>query len=76
MEAELVGKFGSGHSVGKILLVGEDKKIGVLKLLFSEHLKKLLTGLVDTLLIVGIDDEDETLSVLVVVSPEVTNLES
>jgi hypothetical protein len=59
---------------GKILLVGEDKEDSVAELVLVKHALELLTGLNDTVAIVGVDDEDDTLSVLEVVPPQRTDL--
>ena len=74
MEAELVSDLGAGESTWQVLLVGEDKKDGVLELLFGKHLVELFTVLFNTLAIVGVNDVDEALSVGVVVPPEKSDL--
>jgi len=74
VQTELVGDFGAAHGAGQVLLVSEDEKHGVLEFLFAEHLVKLVAVLLNALLVVGVDDEDETLRVLVVVSPEQSDL--
>ena len=68
MEAELVGDLSRAHSVGKILLVGEDEEESVAELVLVEHPLQLLACLRHTLPVVGIDDEDDTLRVLEVCS--------
>ena len=57
-----------------ILLVGEDQEKSITELVLVEHALELLTGLDDTVAIVGVDDEDDTLGVLEVMSPERTDL--
>ena len=74
VEAELVGDLRRVHRVGQILLVGEDQKDGIPQLILVEHALKLLASLNNTVTIVGVDDEDDTLGVLEVVSPERTDL--
>ncbi len=59
---------------GKILLVSEDEEDSVPQLVLVEHALELLPGLDNTIAIVAIDDEDDTLGVLEVVSPERTDL--
>jgi hypothetical protein len=59
---------------GKILLVGEDKEDSIAELVLVEHALELLSGLNNTVAIVGVDDEDDTLSVLEVVPPQRTDL--
>jgi len=74
VEAELVRHLRGGHGVGKVLLVGEDEEDGVAELVLVEHAVHLLAGGVDAVAIVGVDDEDEALGVLVVVTPERADL--
>jgi hypothetical protein len=74
VKTKLVGDLGGVHGVGKILLVGEDKEKGVAELILVEHALQLLTGLYNTIPIVGVDDEDDTLGVLEVVPPQRANL--
>lgn len=58
----------------KILLVGEDKEKSISQLVLVEHALQLLTGLDNTVAIVAVNDEDDTLSVLEVMSPKRTDL--
>jgi hypothetical protein len=74
VEAKLVGDLGAAHGSGQVLLVGEDEENGVLELLFGKHLVELVTVLFNTLLVVGVNHEDEALGVEVVVAPEETDL--
>ena len=62
------------ETYGQILLVGEDQQNGVSELILVEHALKLLTSLDNTVAIVAVDDEDDTLGVLEVMSPERTDL--
>jgi hypothetical protein len=59
---------------GQILLVREDKEHSIPKLVLVQHSLELLTGLNDTVAIVGVDNKDDTLGVLEVMPPERTNL--
>ena len=70
MQAKLVGDLGGVHGVGQILLVGEDEEESVTELVLVEHALELLTGLDNTVAIVGVDDENDTLGVLEVMSPQ------
>ena len=70
VEAELFLNFRSRHSIGKILFVGEDEENSVAEFIFREHLVELIAGLTDTFTIVRVNDEDDTVGVLEVVSPE------
>lgn len=58
----------------KILLVGKDKEKSISQLVLVEHALKLLASLDNTVAIVGVDDEDDTLGVLEVMSPQRTDL--
>lgn len=64
MEAELIRDLGGVHGIGQILLVCEDKQESIAQLIFVQHPLQLLACLGNTLPIVGIDYEDDTLSVL------------
>lgn len=61
-------------SYWKILFVGEDKEKSVTELVLIQHALQFLSGLDNTITIVGVDDEDDTLGVLVVVAPEWSDL--
>jgi len=74
VQAELVSHFSSGHGLGQILLVGEDEEHSLLELILVEHAVKLLLGIISTIAIVGINDEDKTLGVLVVMAPQWADL--
>merc|ERR1719515_88698 len=74
VEPQLLRDLRGGHSVWQVLLVREDEKHGVAHFLLVEHLGELLAGILDTVSVVAVDDEDEALRVLVIVAPERTNL--
>ena len=57
----------------KILLVGEDQEECIAKFVFVQHALQLFTRLNDTIPVVGINNEDDTLSVLEVVAPQRPN---
>jgi hypothetical protein len=59
---------------GKILLIGEDKEDGVTELVLVKHALQLLASLDNTVTIVAVDNEDDALGVLEVMSPERTDL--
>jgi hypothetical protein len=59
---------------GQILLVGEHQEKGIPKLVLVQHTLELLAGLNDTVAIVAVDDEDDTLGVLEVMPPQRTDL--
>lgn len=56
------------------MLVSEDKEKGVPKFIFIEHALEFLSGLNDTVAIVAVDDEDDALGVLKIVSPQGSDL--
>ena len=72
VETELIGDFSGIHSIGKILLVGEDEEEGVTELILIEHALKLLTGFGYTLAIIGVNHKDNALSILEVWSVSVS----
>lgn len=74
VQTKLVSDLGGVHGVGQILLVGEDKEKGVAELILVEHALELLTGLNNTVAIVGVNDEDDTLGVLEVMPPQRADL--
>jgi len=65
---------GGGKTYGQILLVGKDQQDGISQLILVQHALKFLSGLDDTISIVAVDNEDDTLGVLEVVSPQGTDL--
>jgi hypothetical protein len=64
MKPQFIGDFGSVHGVRKILFVRENEKEGITELIFVEHALELLAGLGNTLTIIGIDYEYDSLSIL------------
>lgn len=73
VQAELVSNLCRVHGVGQILLVGKDEKKSVAKLIFVEHSLQFFACLRNSLSIVGINDEDDAVRVLEVMSPERSN---
>lgn len=74
MEAELVGHLRDGHGIRQVLLVGEHQHDGLTQLVLGEHPVQLVVGLAHAVLVVGVNDEDQALGVLVVVAPERADL--
>lgn len=58
----------------QILLVGKDQEKSVTELILVQHALKLVTSLNNTVAIVGVDNEDDTLGVLEVMSPQRSDL--
>ena len=56
------------------MFVGKDQQESIAQLVFVQHPLQLLTCLNNTISIIAVDDEDDTLSVLEVVSPQRSNL--
>ncbi|GMF72811.1 unnamed protein product [Aspergillus oryzae] len=61
-------------SYRQILLVSENKEKSITEFILVQHALQLFPGLDNTIAIVAIHDEDNTLSVLEVMSPERTDL--
>jgi len=74
VEAQLICDLGGVHGIWQILLVGEDQKNGIPKLVLVQHTLQFLPSLNNTITIVGINDEDDTLGVLEVMSPQRSDL--
>jgi len=64
VQSELVSDLGSVHGIGKILLVGKDEQESITEFVLVEHALEFLAGFGDTFTIVGVDNEDDSLSVL------------
>lgn len=62
------------EAYGQILLVGENKEESISELVLVEHSLEFLTGLNNTIAIVAVNDEDDTLGVLEVMPPKRTDL--
>lgn len=58
----------------QILLVGKDEEKGVAELILIQHALQFFPSLDDTVAIVAVDNEDDTLGILEVVSPQRANL--
>jgi len=71
---ELKGSPRIAATHGQILLVGKHQKKRIPQLVLVQHPLKLLPSLADTLPVVGVDDEDNTLGVLEVMAPEGADL--
>ena len=74
VETELVSHLGSVHGIWQVLLVGKYQDDALSQLIVAQHLLKFVSGLADTLSIVGIDNKDDSVGVCVVMSPQWTNL--
>ena len=70
MQTQLIRDLGSIHRIRQILLIGENQQQRISELVLVEHTLQLLAGLDDTVAIVAVDDEDDALRVLEVVSPQ------
>jgi hypothetical protein len=74
VETKFVRDLSNAHGVGQVLFVAEHEEHCVAELILVEHLLELLIGFVDTLPIVGVDHEDQTLCVLEIVAPQGSDL--
>ena len=70
MQAQLVSDLCRVHGVREVLLVGKHQQHGVTELVLSQHSVKLVPGLGYPLPVVAVHDEDETLGVLEIMSPQ------
>lgn len=59
---------------GQVLLVGEDEEQSIPELILVQHTLEFLPGLNDTVTVVAVNHEDDTLGVLEIVSPQRTDL--
>jgi len=62
------------RTYGQILLVGEDQEKGIPELILVQHSLQLLTSLNDTVTIVAVNYENDTLGVLEVMPPQRSDL--
>ena len=74
MQAQLVSDLGGIHGVGQILLVGEDKQQCIPKFVLIQHSLQFLASLNDTITVIAVDYEDDSLGVLEVMPPQRSNL--
>mmetsp|Transcript_30103 Transcript_30103/g.97097 ORF Transcript_30103/g.97097 Transcript_30103/m.97097 type:complete len:265 (-) Transcript_30103:53-847(-) len=74
VQAELVSDLGGLHRIGQVLLVGKHQKHSLAELVLIQHAMELIARLPDTVAIVGVNDKDDTLRVLVVMAPERADL--
>jgi hypothetical protein len=58
----------------QILLIGENQEESIPKLVLVQHALQLLSGLDYTIAIVGVNDKNDTLGVLEVMSPQRSDL--
>jgi hypothetical protein len=56
------------------LFVGKDQEKGISEFILVEHSLQLFTGLDNTVTIIAIDDEDDALGILEVMSPKRSDL--
>ena len=74
VQAKLIGDLGSVHGIGQILFVGENQEQRISKFVLVQHSLQFFAGLDDTVTIVAVDDEDDTLSVLKIMPPQWSDL--
>jgi len=74
MKSKFVGHFCCTHSIGEILLIRKHKENSITELILVQHSVELVSCSINTVRVVRIDHEDETLGILVVVAPQGTDL--
>merc|ERR1719387_133564 len=74
VEPKLVRHLRSGHCIWQVLLVGKDEYNSIAHLILIQHLCQLFTCVLNAIAIVAVDNKDESLRVLVVVTPEWADL--
>jgi len=74
VETQLVCNLSSVHGVWQILFVGKDQKNGIPELILIQHTLQFLPSLHNTITIIAVDYEDDTLGILEVMSPQRSNL--
>mmetsp|Transcript_54123 Transcript_54123/g.113146 ORF Transcript_54123/g.113146 Transcript_54123/m.113146 type:complete len:212 (-) Transcript_54123:114-749(-) len=58
------------HCIRQILLVGKDKKHSIPKLIFVQHAMELITGFSCAVPVVRIDNKDQSLCILEIMTPQ------
>merc|ERR1712241_701898 len=74
VQTQLVGDLCGVHRVGQILFVGEYEEHGLPELILCQHAHQLVARLADSLPVVRVHHENQTLRVLEVVAPERSDL--
>ena len=74
MQPKLVGHFCRTHGIGKILLVGKYQKNSVAQFVFVQHTVQFVTSGIDTVRVIRVNHKDKTLRVLVIMTPQRTDL--
>ena len=74
VKSKLISHFGSTHGIWKILFVSEYQQNSVTQFVFVQHSVQFIPSGINTVGIIGIHNEDQTLCVLVVMAPQRTDL--
>jgi len=74
VKTKLISDLGGIHGIWKILLVGKHQQQSLSKFILVQHALQFLTCLDYTITIVAVDDENDALSVLEVMSPQWADL--
>jgi hypothetical protein len=64
VETKLVSDFSSIHGIGQVLLIGKNEEKSIAELILIKHPLQFLSCFSNTLPIVGIHDENDTLGIL------------
>lgn len=68
-QAQFFDDFTGAHGLGQVLLISEDQEDGVTKFVFIEHSVEFVASDFNTITVVAINYENDTLRVVVVVTP-------
>mmetsp|Transcript_45910 Transcript_45910/g.118778 ORF Transcript_45910/g.118778 Transcript_45910/m.118778 type:complete len:228 (-) Transcript_45910:141-824(-) len=74
MQLEAVGDLRHRHRVWEVLLVRKDEEWALLQQLLTEHLIELDVRVLYAVAVIAVDDEDDSINVLVEVAVQRTNL--
>lgn len=74
VETKLVGHLRCAHRIWQVLLVGENQENRLSQLVLIQHAVQFIASSINTVAIVRVHHEDETLSILVVVPPQRADL--
>ena len=74
VETQLSSKIWHRKCAWEILFVGNDEKSGIFALFSIEHFPELVLGKLQSVMVAGVDHEDDAVISLVVVSPEHADL--
>jgi len=74
VKTQFICDLSSVHCIGQILLVGKNQKNSVSELILIQHTLQFLPSLNNTVTVIAVNDEDDALGVLEVMSPQRSDL--